>query len=119
MLRSGQYVNSKIVERLEKKIAKLNNTKYCVCTNSGTDALTLGLYAIGIKKNDEVITQSNSFIASSAAIVHLGAKPVFVDIKNNQMIDEEKIQSKITKKTKAIMPVHLTGRMANMRVIKK
>lgn len=119
VLRSGQYVNSKIVERLEKKIAKLNNTKYCVCTNSGTDALTLGLYAIGIKKNDEVITQSNSFIASSAAIVHLGAKPVFVDIKNNQMIDEEKIQSKITKKTKAIMPVHLTGRMANMRVIKK
>ena len=119
VLRSGQYVNSKIVEKLEDKIARLNNSKYCICTNSGTDALTLGLHALGIKKNDEIITQANSFIASTAAIVHLGAKPIFVDIKNNQMIDERKIQTKITKKTKAIMPVHLTGRMANMRVIKK
>jgi dTDP-4-amino-4,6-dideoxygalactose transaminase len=119
VLRSGQYVNSDIVKKLENKIARLNNTKYCICTNSGTDALTLGLHALGIKKNDEVITQSNSFIASAASIVHLGAKPVFVDIKNNQMIDEDKIQLKITKKTKAIMPVHLTGRMANMKIIKK
>ena len=119
VLRSGQYVNSDIVERLENKIARLTNSKYCVCTNSGTDALTLGLHALGIKKNDEVITQSNSFVASTASIVHLGAKPVFIDVKNNQMIDENKIQKKITKKTKAIMPVHLTGRMANMITIRK
>ena len=103
VLRSGQYVNSDIVERLENKIARLTNSKYCVCTNSGTDALTLGLHALGIKKNDEVITQSNSFVASIASIVHLGAKPVFIDVKNNQMIDEnKKYKKKLLKKQKLL-----------------
>ncbi len=74
---------------------------------------------LGVKKGDEVITPPNSFIASTAVIIHLGAKPVFVDVKKDQSIDEEKIESKITKKTKVIMPVHLTGRMCAMDKIMK
>jgi dTDP-4-amino-4,6-dideoxygalactose transaminase len=74
---------------------------------------------LGVKRGDEVITPPNSFIASTAVIIHLGAKPVFVDVKKDQSIDEEKIESKITKKTKVIMPVHLTGRMCAMDKIMK
>ena len=99
---------------LKKKISKLCGTKYAVALNSGTDALTLALYLLGVKKGDEVITPPNSFIASTAVIVHLGAKPVFVDVLNDQNIDPNKIQSAITKKTKVIMPVHLSGRMSQM-----
>lgn len=116
-MRSGNYVGSSDIENLEGKLAKFHKVKYCVCTNSGTDALTLALHILGLKKGDEVITQSNSFIASTATIIHLGAKPVFVDVKEDQMINENKIQEKITKRTKIIMPVHLTGRMANMKKI--
>ena len=65
----------------------------------------------GNKKGDEVLTTPNSFIASAATIVHLGAKPVFVDVGDDQNIDVDKIENKITKRTKCIMPVHLTGRM--------
>ena len=67
-----------------------------------------------LRRGDEVITPPNSFIASTAVIVHLGAKPIFVDVKKDQNIDENKIEEKITNKTKAIMPVHLTGRMCAM-----
>ena len=66
--------------------------------NSGTDALTLSLHLLGVKRGDEVITPSNSFVASAATIIHLGAKPVFVDVKDDQNIDENKIEEKITKK---------------------
>ena len=119
VLSSGEYVNSKLIPLLEKKIAKFCGTKYTVCTNSGTDALTLGLYVLGIKRGDEVITVPNSFIASAASIAHLGAKPVFVDVNDEQLIDPTKIEKSITKKTKAIMVVHLSGRVADMKPIKK
>jgi dTDP-4-amino-4,6-dideoxygalactose transaminase len=75
------------------------------------------LAALGVRPGDEVITPPNSFIASTAAIVHLGAKPVFVDVLADQNIDPEKIAAAITPRTKAIMPVHLTGRMAKMDLI--
>ena len=87
--------------------------------NSGTDALTLALYAVGVKKGDEVITTSNSFIASAGSIIHLGAKPVFADVLPDQNMNPEKIERLITKKTKAIMPVHLTGRSCDMSSIMK
>ena len=77
------------------------------------------MHLLGVRRGDEVITPPNSFIASTAVIVHLGAKPVFVDVKKDQSIDEDKIEEKITKKTKAIMPVHLTGRMCAMDKIMK
>ena len=78
----------------------------------------MALWAIGIKKGDEVITSAISFIATAAAIAHLGAKPVFVDVKEDLNIDENKIEEKITsKKLKAIVPVALDGKMCNLEII--
>ena len=114
VLISGKWVGGSEVDKFEKNISKICKTKYCVSLNSGTDALTLALHLLGVKRGDEVITPPNSFIASTAVIVHLGAKPIFVDVKSDQSIDEKKIEEKITNKTKAIMPVHLTGRMCTM-----
>ena len=118
-LSKGDWVGGDEVARFENRISKLCKQKYCVALNSGTDALTLSLHLLGVKRGDEVITPPNSFIASTATIIHLGAKPVFVDVKDDQNIDENKIEEKITKKTKVIMPVHLTGRMCNMDKIVK
>ena len=114
VLLKGIYIGGDEVDLFEKNIAKLCNTKYCVALNSGTDALVLALHSLGVRRGDEVITTPNSFIASTAVIVHLGAKPVFVDVKPDQNIDCKKIVEKITKKTKVIMAVHLTGRMCEM-----
>ena len=103
------------VVKFENTIAKLCGTKYALALNSGTDALTLSLHILGVRRGDEVITPSNSLLAASTAtIMHLGAKPIFVDVKDDQNIDESLIEKKITKKTMAIMPVHLTGRMCAM-----
>ena len=114
VLGSGQYVGGDEVDKFEKNMAELCQVKYAVALNSGTDALTLGLYLSGIGRGDEVITPPNSFIASTAVIVHLGAKPVFVDVLPDQNIDPGKIEAAITENTKAIMPVHLTGRVCDM-----
>lgn len=118
-LASGIWVGGDEVVNFENNIANITKAKYCVALNSGTDALTLSLHLLGVKRGDEVITPPNSFIASTATIIHLGAKPVFVDVKDDQSIDENLIEEKITKKTKVIMPVHLTGRMCNMEKILK
>ena len=112
VLNRGQFVGGDEIDIFEKNISRLCGTNYAVALNSGTDALTLALHLLGVGKGDEVITPPNSFIASTAVIVHLGAKPVFVDVLNDQNIDPKKIQNAITKKTKVIMPVHLSGRMA-------
>ena len=114
VLASGQYVGGEEVPKCEKKIAEAFNVEHVVAVNSGTDALILGLTALGIGPGDEIITPPNSFIASTAAIVHLGAKPVFVDVLEDQNMDPAKLESAITEHTKAIMPVHLTGRMCEM-----
>jgi dTDP-4-amino-4,6-dideoxygalactose transaminase len=111
---SAQFIGGDQLDRFEKSIAKLCGTKYACGLNSGTDALMLALSLSGIGKGDEVITPPNSFIASTAAIVHIGATPVFVDVLPDQNIDPSKIEAAITEKTKAIMPVHLTGRMCDM-----
>ena len=118
-IKTGEWVGGSEIDSFEKKISKLCKTKYCVALNSGTDALTLSLHLLGVRKGDEVITPPNSFIASTAVVTHLGAKPVFVDVKDDQNIDENEIEKKITKNTKIIMPVHLTGRMCTMdRILK-
>jgi len=111
---SAQFVGGDELDRFEASIAKLCGTMYACGLNSGTDALMLALALSGIGKGDEVITPPNSFIASTAAIVHIGATPVFVDVLSDQNIDPSKIEAAITEKTKAIMPVHLTGRMCDM-----
>ena len=117
VLESAQFVGGDELDKFEEKIAKLCGTKYACGLNSGTDALMLALALSGIGKGDEVITPPNSFIASTAAIVHIGAVPVFVDVLPDQNIDSSKIEAAITEKTKAIMPVHLTGRMCDMDLI--
>ena len=114
LLASGHYVGGVEIDRFEEQIAKLCQVKYALALNSGTDALTLALHLLGIEKGDEVITPPNSFIASTAVIMHLGAVPVFIDVLSDQNLDPEKIESAITNKTKAIMPVHLTGRICDM-----
>jgi len=114
VLESAQLVGGDELDKFEESIAKLCGTKYACGLNSGTDALMLALSLSGIGKGDEVITPPNSFIASTAAIVHIGATPVFVDVLPDQNIDPSKIEAAITEKTKAIMPVHLTGRMCDM-----
>ena len=119
VISSGVFVGGDYVKDFEKKVSNYLKISNCVSLNSGTDALVLALYASGIKKGDELITTPNSFIASTSVIVHLGAKPVFVDVKDDQNIDVNKIEERITKKTKAIMPVHLTGRVCEMDKILK
>ena len=79
--------SEEIALNFERNIAKICNTKYAVALNSGTDALTIGLYILGVRRGDEVITTPNSFIASTSVIVHLGAKPVFVDVLPDQCLD--------------------------------
>jgi dTDP-4-amino-4,6-dideoxygalactose transaminase len=117
VLRSGNYVGSEEINRFEDSISRFNETRYAIALNSGTDALICGMAALGIGPGDEVITPPNSFVASTSAVIHVGAKPVFVDVLDDQTIDPDQIESAITKKTQAIMPVHLTGRMARMKDI--
>jgi len=119
VLEKGHYVFGKEVEIFEKNISSLCKTKYAVALNSGTDALVIGLYLLGVRRGDEVITPPNSFISSTSAITHIGARPVFVDVLQDQNINPKLIEKAITKKTKAIMPVHLTGRIAEMKEITK
>ena len=117
VLSSGAYIGGEVVERFETAVAQYCGTEFAVELNSGTDALVCALHALGIRPGDEVITPPNSFIASTAAIVHLGAVPVFVDVLPDQNIDPALIEAAITPKTRAIMPVHLTGRVAHMDAV--
>jgi dTDP-4-amino-4,6-dideoxygalactose transaminase len=114
VLREGQYIAGEAIDRLEAELAAFIGVKHVVALNSGTDALQLSLAALGVGPGDEVITPPNSFVASTAVIVNLRAKPVFVDVLPDQNIDPQQIEAAITPRTKAIMPVHLTGRMARM-----
>jgi len=113
----GDFVGGKAVTELEAALAERCGTAFAVALGSGTDALILGLIAAGLKPGDEVITPPNSFVASTSAIVHAGGNPVFVDVGPDQNLDPEKIEAAITPRTKAILPVHLTGRIADMDAI--
>ena len=120
LLDTGQYTNETYVSKFEEKFRIFTSSKYCVAVNSGTSALHLSLIALGIKEGDEVLLPSISFVASAAAVTYVGAKPVFVDINyDDWLIDVNKIEKQITKKTKAIMPVHLHGLICDMQKIKK
>ena len=110
VVKKGDYTLGKEVDICEKNFAKRTGAKYAISVGNGTDALILTLKALNIGPGDEVITVPYTFVATVGSIVATGAKPVFVDIKKDYNIDESKIVSAITKKTKAIMPVHWAGR---------
>lgn len=114
VLKSGSYILGNEVKKFETNFAKHMNSKYCVGLNNGLDALTLSLRILGIKNGDEVIVQTNTFIATVMAIVENGATPIFVEPDSFYNIDVDKIEYKITDKTKAIIVVHLYGQASEM-----
>ena len=111
--------SGKFVTQFEEQFAVYSDCKYGVAVCNGTIALHLALLALGIGKDDEVILPTFTMIASAFAVCYTGAKPVFVDAdKDTWNIDVTKIEEKITPKTKAIMPVHIFGKMCDMDAIK-
>lgn len=117
---SGQFILGPVVENFEKNFAKYCGVKYAVGVASGTDALILAFRALQIGKNDEVIVPSYTYSATVFGILHQGAKPVFADIDLKTLIVSiDSIKKLITKKTKAILPVHLYGQPANMDELMK
>jgi len=118
VLDSGWYILHEKVHEFERKFAEFCGVKNAVCASSGTAAIFLSLLALGIKHEDEVIVPSFSFISTATPIIEVGATPVFVDIEaKTYTADPEKIRKAMTKRTKAIMPVHLYGHPANMEEI--
>ncbi|PIN90890.1 UDP-4-amino-4,6-dideoxy-N-acetyl-beta-L-altrosamine transaminase [Candidatus Pacearchaeota archaeon CG10_big_fil_rev_8_21_14_0_10_34_76] len=107
------------VKEFEESFAAAVGAKYAVAVSSGTAALHLACMAIGLKESDEVITSPMTFVASSNCVLYCNAKPVFVDITKNGLIDNEKIEEKITSKTKAIIPVHYSGLICDMSEINR
>ncbi len=116
---TGDFTLGKPLQEFEQKFARLIGTKYAVGVNSGTDAIKLSLKVIGIKPGDEVITAANTFVATVGAICELGAIPVFVDCNDSFCMNTDLVEEKITKKTKAILPVHFTGYMTDMIKLNK
>src|SRR6516162_5421318 len=120
VLESSQYVMGPMLKKFEGELAAYHGTKYAVGLGNGTDAIWLALMALGIGAGDEVITHPNTFFATAEAIWIAGATAVFVDCDpKTKCIDPRKIEAAITKKTKAIVPVHLYGQCADMLAIKK
>tara|TARA_B100000886_G_scaffold271217_1_gene195184 strand:- start:2429 stop:3514 length:1086 start_codon:yes stop_codon:yes gene_type:complete len=118
VLDSSQYIMGPPVKELEFNLAKYTGVKHAVACSSGTDALLIALLCIGIKPGDEIITTPFTFISSSEVISQLGAIPVFVDIEEDTYnINANKIEARITNRTKAIIPVSLYGQTADMDLI--
>jgi dTDP-4-amino-4,6-dideoxygalactose transaminase len=117
LVASGDFTLGKPVGEFETRFAALIGVKHAIGVGSGTDSLKLSLKALGIGHGDEVITAANTFIATVGAIAETGARPVLVDCDDSFCIDADKIETAITPRTKAIMPVHLTGEVADMERI--
>jgi dTDP-4-amino-4,6-dideoxygalactose transaminase len=120
VLDANGFILGSEVQALESELAEYCGTKYAIGCASGTDALLLALLAFDIGYGDEVITTPYSFFASVSSVTRLGAKPVFVDIDpRTYNLDVSQVEAAITKKTKAIQPVHLYGQCADMRELVK
>jgi len=116
---SGNYILGNYLKKFEKKISQILKCRYVIGVANGTDALEIALAAEGIPKGTEIITTSNTFISTVNAIINYGCTPVFVDIDETLNIDPSKITGAITKKTSAIIPVHLNGMPACLDKIDK
>lgn len=114
LVQRGDFTLGEEVDRFERRFAEMAGTPYAIGVGSGTDALFLSLKALGIKEGDEVITTPFTFFATIGAIVTAGARPVFADVGKDYNLDPSKIESKITSKTKAILPVHWSGLICDM-----
>jgi len=112
---SGQFILGEETERFETEFAQLCAAKYAVGVNSGTDALILALKILGVRPGDEVITAPNSYLASASCVALAGATPKFADVREDLNIDPQAVERAITPKTRAIIPVHLTGKPAPMK----
>ena len=118
-LMSGKIFFGNELKKFEKNFIKQNNLKFGLAVGSGTDAIQIALMALGIKEKDEVITVSNTAIPTASAIKSCGAKIKFIDINHDYLINVNKIEKYISKKTKAIIPVHLYGNPCDMEKICK
>ena len=111
---TGDFTLGRPLADFEERFAELIGTKYAIGVGSGTDALKLGLKAAGVGHGDEVITAANTFIATVGAINELGARPVFVDCDDGFCMDVDQVEAAISPKTRAILPVQLTGNITDM-----
>ena len=116
---TGNYVLGEELKAFEKSFADFCGTSFALGVGNGSDALSFSLLGLGVKPGDEVITAPNSFVSSAWTIANIGARPIFVDVGDDFNINPRLIQESITSRTKAIMPVHLTGRVADMEMINK
>ncbi|MBU1975629.1 MAG: DegT/DnrJ/EryC1/StrS family aminotransferase [Nanoarchaeota archaeon] len=117
---NSSFIMGKPVKQFEENFAKASSMKHCIGVANGTVAVELALRVLGVGKNDEVIIPANTFIATSESVTAVGARCVFVDVEEDSMnIDSEKVEQAITPKTKAIIAVHLYGRMANMEKLQE
>lgn len=113
----GDFVLRKDLALFEKNLAKFIGAKYCYGVGSGTEALKISYKALGLKPGDEVITVSHVFIAPIQEIVHLGAKPILIDVNPDGLMNADLIEKAITKKTVGIVPIHLSGKVCDMEKI--
>ena len=118
-LKKGNIFFGNQINNFEKNFIKKYKAKYGIAVGSGTDALLISLKTLNLRPGDEVITAANTAIPTISAIVNAGGKPKLIDIGEDYLINIEKIQKAITKKTKAIIPVHLYGQMCEMDTIIK
>jgi len=114
VLSRGDVVLREDLRRFEEESASFVGTKYAIGLNSGTDALFLSLRAAGVSTGDEVITVAHTFVATVAAIIHNGATPILVDVGEDFNMDMDTLEEVITPNTKAVIPVHLNGRLCDM-----
>ncbi len=120
VVKSSWLISGPAVEKLEKEFAKKSKVKYAIAVNSGSSALLVAQQALGISAGDEIIAPTMTFVSTASSCMYLGARPVFTDINlSTYCMDPNDIESKITKKTKAIIPVHYAGQAADLDPILK
>ena len=117
VINSGNYIMGENLIQFEKCFASFVGAKYALGVGNGSDALTLIMKALDVKSTDEIICPANSFIATAWSIVAAGAKPVFCDVEDDLLISVEQIKKVVTKNTRAVIPVHLSGRICEMNEI--